>query len=133
MATFEKRLLVAASWLYNVIRQVAGSIGIALAATLLTRGETWNRALLVENIHVFSDGTLDRLQAYSHLFFSRGAGDVDAAQSALRALDELVMRQASMLSYNQCFFAAAALFVFTLPLIFLVKGFVRSAGPTTEE
>jgi DHA2 family multidrug resistance protein len=133
MATFEKRLLVAASGLYNVIRQVAGSIGIALAATLLTRGESWNRAMLVENIHVFSDGTIDRLQAYSSLFFSRGAGEVDAAQSALRALDERVMQQASMLSYNQCFFAAAALFVFTLPLIFLVKGFVRSVGPTTEE
>jgi len=58
---------------------------------------------------------------------------VDATQSALRALDE--RRDAAGLdaSYNQCFFAAAALFVFTLPLIFLVKGFVRSAGPTTEE
>ena len=33
--------MTAASGLYNVIRQVFGTVGIALAATFLTQGETF--------------------------------------------------------------------------------------------
>lgn len=122
LSTFEKKFLTAASGLYNVIRQVAGSIGIALAATLLTRGETWNRALLVEHVNVFRGGVPERLDAYAQLLESRGADSTEAAQGALKMLDGIVNQQSVMLSYNHCFYLASVMFVISLPLILLIKG-----------
>jgi len=50
LSTVERPLLTAASGLYNVTRQVFGSIGIALAATFVTRGEQKYHAILVEHV-----------------------------------------------------------------------------------
>ena len=72
LSTIEKPLLTAASGLYNVIRQVFASVGIALAATFLTRGEIRYRAILTEHVtglqrrHI---GSLHQLLSY---LFSRG-------------------------------------------------------------
>lgn len=127
LSTIEKPLMTAASGLYNVVRQVFGSIGIALAATLLTRGETWNRAVLTEHVTVFSDITSQTARAFSSLLSSQGADPTTAETGALKLLDDMVMRQASMLSYNHVFFLIAALFFLSLPLILLIKDPHRAA------
>ena len=58
LSTIEKPLMTAASGLYNVIRQVFASVGIALAATFLTRGEIRYRAVLTEHVTSYSDATV---------------------------------------------------------------------------
>jgi len=121
LSTIEKPLMTAASGLYNVVRQVFGSIGIALAATLLTRGETWNRAMLMEHVNVFSDITSQTGRALFSWLSSQGADPTAAETGALKLLEDMVMRQASMLSYNHVFFLIAALFFLSTPLVLLVK------------
>ena len=118
MYTIEKRLLTAAAGLYNVMRQIAGSIGIAVAATFLIRSENWNRGLLMEHV---TDSTTSPLHAFSGLLFSRGMDQFSAGEGALRMLDEFVMQQASMLSYNRVFFFTSLLFVIATPLVFVLK------------
>ena len=125
LSTLEKKLMTAGSGLYTVSMQVAGSIGIAVSATLLTRGENWNRALLMEHVSDFHGSTAERLSAYASLLTSHGLDAVGAGQGALGMLDNLVMRQSLMLSFNRCFFYAAVLFVFALPLMFLIKSSPR--------
>ena len=125
LSSLEKRLLTAASGIYNVSMQIAGSIGIALAATLLTRGENLNRALLMKNVSVFHDTTPARISAYASALTSSGADLSEAGQGALKLLDGLVMRQAVMLSFNRCFYLGAIMFVFSLPLVFLIKGYSK--------
>lgn len=129
LSTFEKRHLTAASGLYNVIRQVSGSIGIALAATLLTRSENWYRAVLMKNVTAFGDGASERLQAYSSNLLSHGSDYAQAAQTALKMLDRLVMQQALMLSYNRCFYIVSVVFLVSLPLVLLIKGFPEKGRP----
>jgi hypothetical protein len=43
-------------------------------------------------------------------------------------LEDMVMRQASMLSYNHVFFLIAALFFLSMPLVLLVKDPHRAAA-----
>ncbi|HUJ88820.1 MAG TPA: DHA2 family efflux MFS transporter permease subunit [Syntrophorhabdales bacterium] len=128
LSTIEKPLMTAASGLYNVVRQVFGSVGIALAATLLTRGETWNRAVLTEHVTLFSDITSQTARALFSLLSSQGADPATAETGALKLLEDMVMRQASMLSYNHVFFLIAALFFLSLPLVLLIKDPHRGAG-----
>jgi MFS transporter, DHA2 family, multidrug resistance protein len=128
LSTIDRPTMTAASGLYAVVRQVFGSVGIALAATLLTRGETWNRALLTEHVTVFSDATVQAVRALSLLLSSHGADPTTADAGALKLLEDMVMRQASMLSYNHVFFLIAALFFFSMPLILLIKDPQRASG-----
>ncbi len=120
LSTIEKHMLTAATGLYNVVRQVFGSIGIALAATILDRGDNFNRARLMEHITIFGDSTNHMLRSLTQYFYSRGMDMVDAQNKALKAVEEIVMRQASMLSFNYLFSLIAVLFIISMPLIFLI-------------
>jgi DHA2 family multidrug resistance protein len=121
LSTIEKSLMTAATGLYNVVRQVFGSIGIALAATLLTQGENWNRAVLVKNVTIFRDSTSNSLHAVWSYLISQGVDPVVAKDMALKMIEGMVMRQSSMLSYNHVFFLIAVIFLFSIPLIILIK------------
>jgi DHA2 family multidrug resistance protein len=120
LSTIEKNLLTAAAGLYNVVRQVFGSVGIAIAATMLTRGENFSRARLMEHVTVFGDKTIGILNSLTQYFYSRGADMADAQSKALKAIEGIVMRQASMISFNYVFFLIAVLFALSIPLIFLI-------------
>jgi len=120
LSTIEKPMLTAASGLFNVVRQVFGSVGIALAATILTRGEETNRALLMEHITAFGNTSTETLRSLAQYFSSQGMDIIDAQNKALKAIEEIVMRQASMISFNHVFFMIAVLFVICVPLIFLI-------------
>jgi DHA2 family multidrug resistance protein len=113
--------MTAASGLYNVIRQVFGSIGIALAATILTQGENLNRAVLVKHVTPFRDVAAGSLNALASYLSSHGIDPVTAKTMALKILEGLVMRQASMLSYNHIFSLIAVILVLSIPLIFLIR------------
>jgi DHA2 family multidrug resistance protein len=129
LSTIEKHMLTAATGLYNVVRQVFGSIGIALAATILDRGENFNRARLMEHITIFGDSTNHMLRSLTQYFYARGMDMADAQNKALKAVEEIVSRQASMLSFNYLFSLIAALFIISIPLIFLITDSHRDIRP----
>ena len=121
LSTIEKPLLIAATGLYSVVRQVFGSIGIAAAATLLTRGENWNRALLVKNITVNRNVTNELLRNLSSYFYLLGIDQTGAEHRAAKVVEGIVMRQSSMLAFNHVYFLVAVLFLISIPLVFLIK------------
>lgn len=128
LSTIEKSLMTAATGLYNVVRQVFGSVGIALAATLLTQGENWNRAVLVKNVTIFRDSASNSLRAVWSYLISQGVDPVVAKSMALKMIEGMVMRQSSMLSYNHVFFLIAVIFLFSIPLIILIKDVRMNEG-----
>ena len=128
LSTVEKPLLTAGSGLYNVIRQIFASIGIALAATFLTRGEIRYRAILMEHVTSYSDAASESLrQLQSHLF-SSGANASGTDMEAFKLLDMMIGKQASMLAYNHVFFLIALIFLFSMPLALLIKDPRRAKG-----
>ena len=125
LSTIEKQMLTAAAGLYNVVRQVFSSVGIALAATILTRGEQTNRSLLMEHITAFGNTSAETLRSLSQYFSSHGMDITDAQNKALKAIEGIVMRQASMISFNHVFFLIAVVFIISTPLIFLINDLRR--------
>lgn len=121
LSTIKMELMTAATGLYNVVRLVFGSVGIALCGTLITWVQNWNRAAIMEHVTVFRDITTESLNAFSSYFLSHGMDQAVAGERALKVLDSLVMNQASMLSFNHVFFILALLFILTMPLSFLIN------------
>lgn len=122
LATIPRPDVTAATGLYNVSRQVFGSVGIAVAATQLTSGVTRYHAMLAERAGTANAAAVSWLQSMTGALMARTGVDIATArQQALRLMDIIVTRQATVLSYNRVFVLVSFLFIFALPLVFLLK------------
>lgn len=102
-------------------RQLGGSIGIALAATQLTRMTQYHRYHLMDRI--VSGGSMyqDRLDLITGAFYVKGAS-IDASRAAASKLVDLqVSRQAYTLAVNNVYILTGMLFLMALPFTFLMK------------
>jgi DHA2 family multidrug resistance protein len=122
LATIPRARMTAASGLYNVVRQVMGSVGIALAATQLTRGQAVYHDRLAEHVSIYGAATQSWLHAVTAGMMRRGADAATAMREALRILDLDVTRQAAVLAYNHVLLLVAGLFLVGFPLVLLVRG-----------
>ena len=73
--------------LFNLMRQLGGSIGIALSATVLPRLQVQNRAMLSEHLTRFSTEAQARLSGLSAALISRGLSPGEAETRALAMLE----------------------------------------------
>ena len=122
LATIARPEVTAATGLYNVSRQVFGSVGIAVAATQLTAGVTRYHAMLAEQAGSANAAAVSWLQSVTGAMMARTGADLPTArQEALKLLDLTVTRQATVLSYNRVFVLVSLLFIIALPLVFLLK------------
>jgi DHA2 family multidrug resistance protein len=133
LATIPKPKMTAATGLYNVVRQVCSSVGIAVAATQLTYGTARYHDLLAEHVTVYGEGTRMLLRQLTTAMLRAGADPVTAAQRALSLLDLRVLRQATVLAYNHIFELTTVLFLLGLPLTqFLVSRRVAQRAVTAQ-
>jgi MFS transporter, DHA2 family, multidrug resistance protein len=121
LSEIDRRKMTAATGLHSVVRQVSGSIGIALAASQLTRTETISRAILMENVTSGSDKTAEWLRVFSDWMFKHGSDSVTAGERALKFMDHEIMKQAGMMAFNHVYFLLACLFALAIPFTFLLK------------
>jgi len=130
LATIERTRMTAAAGLYNVVRQVFGSVGIAVAATQLTHGQMAYRTLLGDRITAYDPVSRQALESTMAGLRARGVDAASAFQRALGILDLRVFRQATVLAYNHVFLLVTAIFLFSIPLVMFLA---RSAhlGPAT--
>jgi DHA2 family multidrug resistance protein len=128
LAAMAKADMTAASGLYNVVRQVCGSVGIAVAATELTRGVARYHDLLAAHVTLYDPTTQRWLLAATAALRRAGSDPTTAGQRALDLLNLDVTRQATVISYNHVFLLIAALFIVVVPLALVLRG-AGSPGP----
>ncbi|MEJ2689196.1 MAG: DHA2 family efflux MFS transporter permease subunit, partial [Deltaproteobacteria bacterium] len=121
MISIARNKMTAATGLYVVARQISGSIGIALVATCLTRAQTFARAILVGNLTTYRDIVGQWLVGAGQALAATGTTPANLQSGSLGLLNVMVNQQAAMLAYNRIFFLLALLFIFSLPLIVLLK------------
>jgi DHA2 family multidrug resistance protein len=122
LSSIDKPRMQAATGLYNVVRLVFGSIGIAAAATKLDRGTIAYGAVLMEKVTQSGDVAMNWLNTLNGAMLENGADAVTAQFQALALLNQEVQRQAMMISFNRVFFLVAVMFVLTLPLVLALRG-----------
>src|SRR5712692_3075845 len=111
--------------LFNLMRQLGGSVGIAVSATLVQRFTAIHRGDLIANVTMFSPATQARIATITQTLIGRGELPALAQTKAIGFLNGIVTRQAMMLSFDQLFLLFGAAFVLSLPLLLLMH---RSKG-----
>ena len=111
-----------ASALYNMFRNLGGSIGIALLATQLDLREKFHSVRLGEAVTAFSPATSERLGALTQQFVARGAEALAAGQQALGAVAGIVRREAWLMAYGDCFGLIGVLLLAMVLPVWLCRG-----------
>ncbi len=125
LAPISKPEMTSASGLYNVVRQVFGSVGIALAATQVTGNTSRYHDILAGHVTRYSEAATQWLHGVAGALVGRGTDPATARLQALKLLDLQVTKQAAVLAYNHAFMLVAGLFLVCLPLVL----FLRGGGP----
>jgi DHA2 family multidrug resistance protein len=120
LAPIPKEEISKATGFFSLTRQMGGSIGVAMLATLLDARQSFHRNVLVEKVAAWAPETLQRLQMLTAGMMARGFDAVEAKAKALALLDASVSMQAAVMSFADTFWATGALIVCTLPLVLLL-------------
>src|SRR5712664_1721262 len=88
-----------ATSLFNLMRNIGGSIGIAITGTMLARNQQSTTALLGSNVTIYDPATQVRFAQLEAAFMAAGADAVTATNRAYAALFGMVQRQAAMVSF----------------------------------
>ncbi|MEP7231077.1 MAG: DHA2 family efflux MFS transporter permease subunit [Ginsengibacter sp.] len=106
----------------GMMRQLGGSFGIAIITTFLSTQNMVHRVDLVSKLDADDPLVQQRIAGMQHSFMSKGMTPDIALQSAYKALDYSVFKQASVLSYMDVFLYLGVLFLICVPFVLLVKG-----------
>jgi MFS transporter, DHA2 family, multidrug resistance protein len=129
MSPIPKETMGNATSLFNLVRNLGGSIGISAVNTVQLRRAQANINTLGSHVNPYSASARNMLGALHHMFMSKGADTVHAAQRADSAVFHMVEHQANMLAYNTVFSLLAGLFVLLIPFIFLMHRPGAKSGP----
>jgi DHA2 family multidrug resistance protein len=121
LSSIPRHQMADATGLNSLLRQVGGSIGLAIAATLLARFGGQARVALIAHVTGSSQEATTRLRQMAGGFVARGYDAGLARNLALRALDRTVQEQGTLLAFDRVFLLAGITFLLVLPLLFFLK------------
>ena len=120
-ASLQKSEIQQASGLLSLSRQLGGSFGIALLATFIQKHIQLHRVEMLGHYTLGNEVFTERLQGLAGGLAASGMGAVDAQSAALRLLEQGLMRQAMMMSYNDAFLIVLIVNLVTLPAVLLLR------------
>jgi MFS transporter, DHA2 family, multidrug resistance protein len=106
-----------ATGLFNLTRELGGSIGLAWMGMQLSNGTRINAAHLKEKVDVYSPIAQEQLQMMQGV----GSRTVDAQKAGLQLLDYRINLQALIKTFNHAFMLTAIGFACALVLVLLLK------------
>jgi DHA2 family multidrug resistance protein len=110
-----------ATSIFNLMRNIGGSVGIAIMTTFLARRSQLHQNHLIEKITPANGLTLAYLHGLQAHFHDLGADKVTAARKALGAMYGMVQQQAAMLAFVEAFWIMGAVFLLMLPFLPLLQ------------
>jgi MFS transporter, DHA2 family, multidrug resistance protein len=117
-----------AAGLYNMARNLGGSVGLAIIGTLIDRRETFHTAMLRETITNNSLTGQEHITATAANFLAQTG---DLAYSKMQAMAQLAVQiqtQSTVITYSETFWLLGIALLACIPLAFLLKQPQRGAG-----
>jgi len=119
-----------ATSIFNLLRNLGGSFGVAFATTMLVRRAQFHQAHLVEHLTPFDRNFQLAAPQITQTLQDKGFIPSLSDQGGLGLIYGEVVRQASMLSFNDVFYLLSTMMMLILPLVLLMKkGKEDTSGP----
>jgi len=127
VATLAAKDAGSGSAIFNIFRNIGGSVGIAILSTLVTRREQFHDLRIGELVTVYSPATQARLAELQGNFVNKGFDTTMALKQAYAVIKSLVSREAFVMAFNDAFL------VITIALVFCAAAIWFCKKPSSEE
>ena len=132
LSRIERHLMADAAGLNSFVRQIGGSVGLTIFATLFTNLAVETRASLASHVTALRPEVVERFAAAKAAAMAHGFDAVAASSAAGRAIGGSLYQQAMVISFDHVFLLQGVLFLGVLPLLFLVR-VPRHSAPARVE
>lgn len=120
-----------ASGLINVIRQIGGSVGVALFGTLLTRRTIFHSVAYGQQLSVYSETFKQTVAKLQHFAMqSTGGGYTDGYSKAQSLIYTFVQNQAFIRAVDDVFLIASMIVLASLVPVLFLRRYQRKRGVT---
>ena len=110
-----------ATAIFNLLRNLGGSFGVAFVTTMLARRAQFHQARLVDHFTPFSRNLQQVLPQLSEILRERGFTSPLPDQGSLGVIYNQLLQQASMFSFNDVFYLLSLMMMLVLLLVPLMK------------
>jgi DHA2 family multidrug resistance protein len=120
-----------ASAIFNMVRNLGGSIGIAMLSTLVTRREQFHSVRIGETVTALSPAVIARISSLKSMLLGKGLDPTTAHNTALTILNGEVQTQSFIMAYSESFLVVGVILLASCgALIFLPKPANAQGAPS---
>ena len=117
-----------ATSIFNLMRNIGGSVGIAAATTFLERRTQVQINTLGANVTAYSGAARQMMQGAKGAMMAAGSSSATATQQAYGMMFGNVARQATMVAFLETFRILGLVFLILLPFLFLMRRPAQKGG-----
>src|SRR3954464_741592 len=117
-----------ATSLFNLMRNLGGSVGIATTGSLLARKQQEYFNVFGSHVDPYSPAAQNAIESARQGYLAAGADATTAMQRAYASVAGMVQQQAAMVSFVHLFRMLGIIFLLLVPLVFLMPR-PRPGGP----
>jgi MFS transporter, DHA2 family, multidrug resistance protein len=133
MATIPQQKMGYATSMFNLMRNIGGSVGIAVTGTIMQRQRQVIGTVMGENISSYDPTTQSMFAQIRNGLMAAGSDVVTATQRAYVVLHGMLLQQASMVSFVMLFRMLGVVFLLMLPMVLIMKRPKAGRGPVMAE
>jgi MFS transporter, DHA2 family, multidrug resistance protein len=128
MAFLKNEEIGNASGLYNLLRNIGGSVGISVVNTIVTRHEQLHRNELVASLNPGRVTVVGAIRSMKQFLSAQGASSTDALRQAYALIGQTLTSQARLWAYVDDFRYMAIMCFACIPIVFALKKSVGKKG-----
>ncbi len=121
LSAIPRHRMQSATGLYNLVRQLGGSLGTAIVIAVMDHRLTTASANLVRYASPYNPDFMRWWRAFQAGFMTKGSDLTIAQKQALSSLAGLIHQQAAVVAFNYAFAVIGVTFLACLPLVFLLR------------
>ena len=118
-----------ATAIYNLLRNLGGSFGVAFATTMFVRRAQVHQSRMTEHLTGYDHSFQAAVGWGKGLLAGRGIPDGVLEPVVMRRIYGQAIRQATALGFNDAFFILSVMMVLILPLVLLIRRPAHQGGP----
>jgi MFS transporter, DHA2 family, multidrug resistance protein len=121
LAAIPREQMGNATGMYNLLRNIGGSVGIAMTATFLARFAQTFQTSLVSHVNPYNPIFQGKLWQLKQAAMAGGMDAVTSQNAAMEVIYLSVRRQAGILTYDYIFWLIGLSFLGTIPFLLLLR------------
>jgi DHA2 family multidrug resistance protein len=121
-----------ATSIYNLMRNIGGSFGIATMTTFLARRGQVHQNQMIAHVTPFDHTARNMMYGMRAWFMTHGSNSVAAMQKSMGAMYGMIQQQAALLSFVEAFWLMGIIFLGMLPLLVFLRN-ARDLDPRVKQ